>query len=59
MADKTYTLTELVNNLRKAVDDGIIPMNEEVAYGLACALGYPLTEEGYTEFDADLTRLGL
>lgn len=63
MTDKTYTLTELVNNLREAQDSGLLDrlgISEECAAGTtAVVLGYPITTEGYEQFDADLTAAGL
>lgn len=63
MPEKTYTLTELITNLRKAETDGVFAKYRcdanDAASGLIVAMGYPITEEGYAQFDADLTAVGL
>lgn len=61
MAEKTYTLTEIVTRLRKAEEEGVLRPHEIVGatVGLVVGLGYPITDEGYAQFDADMTAAGL
>lgn len=63
MEEKTYTLTELVTNLREAQESGLfdrLGISEECAAGTtAVLLGYQITDDGYKQFDADLTAAGL
>jgi hypothetical protein len=63
MNEKTYTLTEVINNLRDAQDSGLLAklgIHESSAAGtVAIALGYDITSEGFQQFDADLTAAGL
>lgn len=63
MPEKTYTLTEIVNNLRNAETNGLFASlhvePRDAAAGVAISLGYPITDEGYEQFDADLTAAGL
>lgn len=57
MSEKTYTLTEIIKTAREAQESGVIPF--ESGWIVAAILGYPITEEGYAQFDADLTAAGL
>jgi hypothetical protein len=63
MAEKTYTFTEIVNNIRNAETEGVLARlridPHDASIGVTIALGYPITEEGYDQFDADLTAAGL
>lgn len=61
MPEKTYTLTELLTNLRERVDGEKHTLEQRDAVGevIAAMLGYDLTDEGYEQFDRDLTALGL
>lgn len=61
MPEKTYTLAELITNLRSS--EGLLSdlkvSKRDATTGVVLALGYPITEAGFAQFDADLTAAGL
>lgn len=73
MSDKTYTLTELITNLRKAgerLNSSEAPKDfksadEAIGWTVASMLGYDIdsdvaaAEAAYREFDALLSSVGL